>query len=400
MFFLTGCWDQKEIDKRAYAIGIGLDKVEEEGKIRVTYVIANPEFGSRQNGGTGANEPPREIISFIAEDFISSKETANTIISKEISYDILGFIFVSETLAQEDDFRIFMYDAAKESEIRRDTELIVTKEEALQFLENNQPIFETKLHRFFELITERGMENGMIPPDSTLLYYFRITEAGNDLFLATYATAEKEVTNQNKSYFDDNFYAGELQVEGEINKTQFAGSAVFKDGKMIDKFTAEETRISIFLNNTLHAAHMLKSFPDPFNDKYRIATNIKQKHDSKIKLDLNKSTPSIDVTIPLVIDVLSNHSMIDYFRDVEKRNILKQSIIDYLTLKSEEMINKTQEEYKMQPFGWSLKARRFFLTIPAFKEFDWPNKYPDMDVTVNYKITFGNFGRQSEVPNN
>ena len=74
---MAGCWDQKELEQKAYVIGIGLDKHELESKVKVTYMIANPEVGSQQSGGAGSNEPSKEIVSFIAADFITARNTAN-----------------------------------------------------------------------------------------------------------------------------------------------------------------------------------------------------------------------------------------------------------------------------------------------------------------------------------
>ena len=51
-------------------------------------LIANPEVGSMQGGG-GSTEKPREIITFDANDFITAKGTANAVISRDISYDLL-----------------------------------------------------------------------------------------------------------------------------------------------------------------------------------------------------------------------------------------------------------------------------------------------------------------------
>ena len=48
---LAGCYDMSETDKRAYVVRIGLDKGEEEGSVKVTYLISNPEVGSQQSGG-------------------------------------------------------------------------------------------------------------------------------------------------------------------------------------------------------------------------------------------------------------------------------------------------------------------------------------------------------------
>lgn len=130
---------------------------------------------------------------------------------------------------------------------------------------------------------ERGKENGMIPGHSELLYYYRITESDADLFLASYSTTTEQ-NGQSQHQTDDQFIAGELQFEGNINRTQFAGAAVFKNGRMIGKLTAEETRLAILLNNTLNAENMLTNFPDPFNKTYQIAARIISEKNTKQQL--------------------------------------------------------------------------------------------------------------------
>ena len=154
---MTGCWDQKELDQKAYVIGIGLDTHEAEGKVKITYLIANPEVGTQQSGG-GSNEPPQEIVSFVADDFISSRNTANAIVAKAISYDLLQVFIVSEELAKNPDFIRWMYSAAKDREIKRSAQLVVSKEAAEQFIASNKPKLETRPHKYFKLMIDRGQE--------------------------------------------------------------------------------------------------------------------------------------------------------------------------------------------------------------------------------------------------
>src|SRR5947199_3401711 len=98
--FLTGCWDRKELEGNAYVIGLGLDHSKQKGKIKVTMLIANPEVGSLQGGG-GSTEKPREIVSLDANDIIAAKATANAVISRDINYELLKIIVVSEGFAKD-----------------------------------------------------------------------------------------------------------------------------------------------------------------------------------------------------------------------------------------------------------------------------------------------------------
>jgi spore germination protein KC len=392
---LSGCWDQKEIEKRAYVYAIGMDKAEEENKFKITYLIVNPEYGSSVTGG-GTDEPPHEIISFETNDLITSRNLANAVVAKDITYDLLRLFIVSEKLAKDEQFIRWMYDATKDREIRRDNYFVVTKESVSQFLEKNKPKLETRPHKYFDLILTRGTENGMIP-ESELHKFFRITEADADLYLAIYGTAEKDEDKESEKE-EDRIFAGQLNTKGETNQTQFLGSAVFKEGIMIGKLTGEETRIAILLNDTLEMSDVLTTFPDPFHENYRIATRVVKKRDNDVKMKLKKGGGEINVTIPLYFEILSDHSMVNYGDSVEKRKQLKQSIERKLSSKIEDFVKKTQEEFKGDPFGWSLIARKQFQTIPEYEEFDWMKSYPNLKVNIKVEIKFGEFGRQSELP--
>ncbi|GIO25971.1 Ger(x)C family spore germination protein [Ornithinibacillus bavariensis] len=396
LFILSGCWDQREVEEFAYVIAMGIDKPkDDENLIKITYLIANPESGNAASGGAG-NEPPREVISFKTDDFVVSRNIANTVIAKQISYDLLRILIVSEEFARDENFIRWIYDATKEMEIRRDAKLMITKEDTEKYILNNQPKLETRPHEYFQMIIERGNETGMTPT-SDLTTFFRITEADADLFLGIYSTTEKEERSSNPIN-PDNFKAGEFQYGGETNNTQFAGSAVFKEGKMIDVLTIEETRLTFMLNPTLTAQEILTTFPDPFDEKYRIATRLTKNGTEDIKINTKKSTPSIDVNVPILVEVLTNHSMEHYAKDSQKRKTLNKSFEQALEKKLNELIRKTQEEYKADPFGWSLIARKKFLTIPEWEAFDWMKKYPEMDINITVDVELGKFGRQGDIP--
>ncbi|UYZ21342.1 Ger(x)C family spore germination protein [Mesobacillus jeotgali] len=392
---LAGCWDKTELDEKAYVIGMGLDSHEKEGKIKVTYLIANPEIGSQQSGG-GTNEPTQEVVSFVADDFISSRNTANTVISKELSYDLLSVIIVSEELARKPDFIRVIYSAAKDREIKRSTELVVTKERAEKFIMNNKPTLETRPHKFFELKIGRGKETGMIP-DTDLNDFFQVAESDSDLFLGIYATTETE-ENDYGATSDDDFIAGDFQFGGKEKAAQFAGSAVFKEGIMIGKITGEETRISSLLDNTWELQDFKTTFQDPFDERYRISARLTKPRKNTYHFKQQSGRPLINIRVPMYIEILSDPGMVNFSKNEEKvaelKNSLTKSMEEHLT----EYIKYTQEEFKGNTFHLSIPIRKNFATLKEFRDFDWMKSYPDAEINISVDIRFGEFGRQTKLP--
>ncbi|WP_409304809.1 Ger(x)C family spore germination protein [Peribacillus sp. SCS-155] len=394
VFLLTGCVEYKEADELAYVIAIGLDKSKRTGLMKVTYLISNPEVGTLPTGG-GTNEPPTETVTVEASDFISSRNTANVSVTKELSYDLLKVFIISEELAKETQFIRHIYDATKDREIRRDVILVVSKEQAHTFLNKNKPKLETRPHKYFELITERVIQTGMSPP-SDLHRFIRITEGDEGLFLSMYATTK--LAKKPRKGYEDEFLAGEVKMEGFHDKTQFLGSAVFKEGKMIGKLTGEETRLAQQLDPTSELADILGTFPDPFHKDFRIAARIIKDRPNDVKTSISRGRATIDVTVPLTVEILSNPSMVDYAQDNKKKEALKKSLEKGIENKMMKLVKKTMKDYKAEPFYWSSYARKKFKTAEEYSKFDWMRSYPDSIVNIKVKIRFGEFGQQYKVP--
>lgn len=244
---------------------------------------------------------------------------------------------------------------------------------------------------------ERGIESGLVP-DSDIHRYFRITESDADLFLAIYGTTQEEEQTSHKGD-EDHLFAGALNAKEETNVTHIMGAAIFKEGTMIGKLTGEETRLSVLLNDTLETSELYATFHDPYNLNYKLTARMLKKKDNDVQINVKKGPGEINVTIPLTIEILSNHSMINYAEHHKKRETLKKLITTTLNVKYEELIKKSQETWKGEPFGWSLIARRKFMTMTDYKKFDWMKSYPNMKVNVKVDISFGEFGRQGKLPN-
>jgi spore germination protein KC len=391
---LTGCWDQKELEDRSYVIGLGIDHSKHKGKIKVTMLLANPEVGSMQGGG-GSTEKPREIITFDANDFIAAKGTANAIISRSISYELLKVIIASEDYARDPKFVKTITDVLKDKEIRLNSFLAISKEDASEYFLKNHPKMETRPHKYFQYMIDHGIESGFIP-DSTLFRYFKTLERGTDLYLAMYTTAVREKHPKIKR--EDEYMAGQLNATGELDDTQFIGSAVFKDGVMIDKLSGEETRTVNVLDDTTNMRDILMDIPNPFSEKEtQFAVRLLKTENNEVKMNLKGPTPKIFITVPLQAEIMTNPSMTNY--TVKKnQQIIHKQITDHIKTSYEKLFKKTQTKFKGVPFSLPYYARKYFGTIQEYKKFNWGKSYPKADIFVNPDIKIIDYGKQVKKP--
>lgn len=387
LFVLTGCWDKKELEERAYVVVVGLDKHETENYVEVTFQIANPQVGSSARGDE-ADEPPSEIITITATDISNAKELANSVVSRRMSFRHLETLIVGEELARSDLHHHVISSMIIEPEVRHSMSFIVSKEPAKQFIYANKSALETRPHKYFQYMRERWEDVGYVP-DANLNRYFQ--RLGGELFLAAYATAEKlnnEPTNRG-------YTAGEVPQQGG-DPVQMIGSAVFQYGKMKGTLSGRETRIVLALREKATSRDAQDTFVDPLRENYPITAQITVVEPPKVKLNLKQNPVDIDVSLQVRLKFTSDLSLTDYSTNIKNQNILKKSLQEQMTKRTMETIKKTQDEFQSDPFLWHLKARRHFRTIQAFEEFDWEETYRNANVSVHYNVEIANFGEQTK----
>lgn len=386
LFILSGCWDKVELEERGYAVVLGIDKSEKDHMVDVTFQIENPQVGS-SSLATAKNEPSSDILTITATDILSAKELANSIVSREIDLSQVQTIIIGEEFAKSDYFHHIIASSVRDPEVRRKTIMIVSKEKAREFINNNHSQLETRPHKYYSFMSNRWKDTGFVPISELNRYFQRTSSA---LFLAIYATSERDERYRESS---DNYKAGQVpQKEGD--PVQMIGSAVFKRGKMIGVLTGEETRSALLLREKSIANHYIDSFTDPIKEGHRISARIIKEDRTRVKINVKKEHPEVFVTVPLKVQVLSTPSLIDYSSNEKNQELLNTEIRKDLEDKISNLIKKTQEEYGAEPFVWYEEARREFWTMQEFLNYDWQEKYREADVHVDFEITIESFGSQ------
>src|SRR5690625_7810431 len=165
---------------------------------------------------------------------------------------------------------------------------------------------------------------------------------------------------------------------------------------MIDILNAQETILVNILNSTGDLDDVLSGMPDPIDSTYNIARSFVQKTNPDINIQYNAETnhATIDLVVPFEFEIVAIPSMIGYSQDDALKKLLKKSIEDHLKSITEDLIAKTQEDYRAEPFNWAIYIRQFFKDIPSFEEADWSESiYPNAEVTIDYRLQRLEFGK-------
>ncbi|ARU60452.1 hypothetical protein CBW65_04730 [Tumebacillus avium] len=389
---LSGCGSRMEIEERAFVVVMGLDQAE-GNDVSITYQIANPQVGSSDQANQ-SQEPASDIITFTAPDFLTGRDLANASIPRKLSFSHTKVLIIGEKLAKSEKFFSIIGATLREREMRREMNILVSREPAAEFIRSNSPKLETRPHKFFDFMVDRWQDTGLVPL-STVNRFFQRTESKNGLFLAIYCTT-REYRHPEKGQ-EDEYLPGEIDEKGG-NVTQMIGSAVFKNGKMIGALNGEETRFSLVMRSKSKADEMLVTYKDPLHPNYRIAARLLHPGRTHIKVDVKGERPVVKVTVPVNVDIMSIPSFENYSENFSKQELLRASLEHQLETKSRKLVKKMQTKYKGDPFMWELSARPRFLTLAEFQQYHWMERFPEANVTVDFQVKLREFGKQLRPP--
>lgn len=387
---LTGCWDKIEMEEIGYVAVIGIDKAE-GNKIKVTFQITNPTANTLEGKPT---EEKDEIVTLLANDLVSIKDLASISVSRHLTYNHAKAMIISEELAKTDKFFPLIAATQRDRDIRRELNIIICKENAADFIRNNNPPFTKRAAKYFEFMTSRWEDVGFSPLSNIHRYLQRNTDA-YDLFLATYATTVMESPNTSAENVGD-YIAGQV-YDKETNPTQMMGSAVIKNGQMIGKMTGTETRLALLMRPKKITNNILVIFPDPLNKKEQVSAKL-MRGKTKIDINIDEEYPVINVTVPIKLSISSIPSLIDYVENQENQKILQKSIEKYLKSEAMKLVERTQNEFGGDPFLWSTAARKKFWLYEDFRRYNWMEKYPKAKVDVSFDVRIEDFGKSSAPP--
>ncbi|MCD5414492.1 MAG: Ger(x)C family spore germination protein [Clostridiales bacterium] len=97
-FAMTGCWDNIEIDDRAYVLAIGIDKsqIEKSENLLFTFAFSNIQIAK----GEGA-EISNVVISRLGTSFYCTQERLSTRVDKDLFVGQLKVIIIGEEIAKD-----------------------------------------------------------------------------------------------------------------------------------------------------------------------------------------------------------------------------------------------------------------------------------------------------------
>jgi len=387
-----GCWGSRETDEVAYILSIGIDRGEQD-RYLVTISIANPQNiagagaggasggGSAGEGGLGSTV----IMSVESSAVIPSLNLFDTSVDRKLSLLHTKAYIISEELAREG-LHDLLLPLLRYRELRGTALVLVSRGSARDFIEKNKPLLELSPTKQFELIRELSGDHGLYA--STLLVHFynelkALSVEGTSPLVAIReggrGTAAPAAGDGGRHVLGD-YKAGEVPVRGG-NPAQIIGNAVFRGDRMVGVIGGEEARYLLMLQGKFREGKLTVADPLAAEPEV-VALLVKQARSPKIRTEIDpEGNVAIDVEIYLEPEIIGIMSGIDY-ETKENKAVLEEAVSLEIQRGCQELIRRTQEEFRSDIIGFGEKVKHHFWTLSAWEEFRWLDHYPEAEVNV------------------
>jgi len=387
LVILNGCWDRRELDNLAIVQALGFDLAPDQRHVMISVMIAIPSqiSGGQSGGGNGPNVL---VVTKEAPSIYEAFNVINTSLNREITLLQNQVIIFGEKLAKQG-VQDWVDHLLRYREMRRTLLIFVSKDPILEIMTIN-PKLEKSPAEYFTDLARLSEKNGMSPEiilnQFINSYESSVQESVAPVIGLTSATTAKSTSS------DSNSGGKPEKVEKEISTV---GTAVFKQDRLVGYLDNYETQT--FQMITSHFKEAMLTTKDPLDKNGKISFRLSAGGPTKIRYHVQAGQEFFAVTINQEADLISIQSKIDYTKPIYEDRLGKY-IAAQLKRRVEKLLNKAQNDYQADIFGFGIKVRNTMLTTTDWQKYDWPKHFPNAKIKVKVNVSIRRVGVQLRPP--
>lgn len=408
-WLLAGCWDHRELEEMAFVMAIGLDRGE-QAELKLSALIAIP---AKQAGDGGGGAGQRVMFTTVqASGLMDAFALMDSYIDRQVSFAQASLIIWGEDLARAG-IVPSLEPLTRYNAFRRDMRIMVARrQEAGELLQNLKPVLEADPVRYLQFFEVNMPETGLIPrlgnlhslaselehpgvDSATYLVALRREEGdrqqgnqGGDA--ATMPQEQPDGGSPGHRGTGPEWLPGMLPRSGGPN-ADLIGAAIISQGRMVGEATGPEMRIIHMIRGTFDRTYY--SAADLLEPDKAVLVQLRRARAPRLRVNVQGDRPEVRVHVPLEAELAGARSGYDYTQPLRHRR-LGASIAAELEGQTEQLIEKAQQVWQADPFGFGARAARQFATHSQWKAFSWHSKWPTARVQVTYDVIFRRFGTQ------
>ena len=352
---LSGCAQHMQPESQAIAVGMAVDLIEPGGLLVSVLLPENHASSGAEEGTSGGYY----IASATGSSFAEALSILHATVPLTLNLAQLKSLVVSQELASNGIFPAIVTDMYLTHRLYSSAFFVVSLGKAQDVLRGQNKV--TGLRASSAILT--GMEDRIRRGG---ILDVRFADLYNDLhsiypspvaILA--AAADGEHTTLTPPGRAGDALPGALPREG-LAADEYAGTALFRDGRMVGTLSSLETAFLGFLRG------------DTRTIGYAVdgrAVDLSPVRPVSVSFDLSGSAPQIGI-----------HALFAVTEGFSRESLARQAEADIAAL-----VAKCQS-LGVEPFCFSQRAAASFPDIAAWLEYDWPCRFPEADVSVNVEI--------------
>lgn len=377
----SGSYTSLSIDNIETVVAIGLD-TSTTNNLRVSFQFTNSSSVS-ESGTT--EQSPSMVYSIDASSISSAINLMNAYVGKELSFSHCKLIAISEELANTG-ISDEIYTLINDIQIRPTANIVISKCTAKVYIENSKPLFENLLTKYYEVFSNSSKYTGFTV-NATIGDFFNSLVCKSCEPYAILGGLNSENSSDSSSIESKKDVTGksnESNIQGELGTENF-GIAVFKQGQIVGELNSIETMCFLTTRNNVDG--FLISIPDPNSEDEVIDIYLTPTSNTTIKVKLLNGSPYIKLECRFAGRIQSASENTNYLDD----NLLDEissACNSYLESILSDYLYKTAKNFKSDINGFGQEAKKNFLTLEDFEDYNWKEKYKDsfFDVNVNSSI--------------
>lgn len=377
MFFITGCWDSRELNDRAIELAWGIDKAKNKNILISTQVLIPSKMGGGQGagGGSGGSEgPPFFVKTGIGKDTLDAVAQMQTKLSRQLFRGQRRVIVIGEPQARRG-IKDILDTYTRDPNINLLTEIFIIKGgtaknflETSYQLENIPALGALKEYNHFGSLKEVGFLN----------FLLSATSEGSCPTLPAIAI-ESPSSSSN---------GGKQKGQSNAKGFRIAGAGIFnKDLKLIGFLNVEETRALRWITGNLDKLTITAFVPQ---GQGYLSLDV-NKMSSKIQPIIQRNNIKILITLTGQGMIKENNSSLDLTKI--KNITLAQNAFDKRVEKFvEKSVTKIQKEYGTDVFGFGEVTKRKYLHQWKSLKKSWDKEFPEVEISVKANMTVRRIG--------
>ena len=371
MVTLTGCYDNREIEDLAYVVAIGIDEAD-NNMFNLTFQTAVPKSITTGEGETTS------IKSFKTDNFLSGLRKTGRYLSKKINLSHTKIIVVSEGIAKRG-LLPFLNGLQNYMELRPNVNIIVSANGAKDYIESLEPKLSANPTKYYDMMFKSYQTDFRVPSSQLGDYLYRTRSSGSQP-VTIYTEIDNSIIDTKKPETDK-----PEEDQGKKKKNMsIKGLAVFNGDKMKGSLDSAETSIYALMTGSIDSIKL--EVNDPFEDRYKILSNVMMDRSSKTTVQINGNKPQINIDLKLHADIEAVQSNINYSDPAKLKKVQKQ-YEDYLKNEMNSLLTKASYQYKSDIFGFGQIAKKNYSSIQQWEKAKWHDIFPNAVYRIKINMT-------------